>query len=230
MKACEIIVAEREAQLENCKAELVRKLKQAVPQEKAIGKVGDESLFQEYARVSRAEGVGDKDATDIVLQLLEDAAVPKTSGSKPKGKSDAQDLTEKRRQQIWEHRELTHEIRRITKELVGRVRSLRYFRVVRDLQKPEDNRPSVSCPACGRKALPIEEIAVLSSCGHMGCESCVKTYAADERCVYAAEDACRAAARELNVVQGDTLGVDDERDGKGKHYGAKLEKIVDLIK
>ena len=34
----------------------------------------------------------------------------------------------------------------------------------------------------------------------------------------------------LNVVRGDTLGVDDVRDGRGRHFGLKLERVVDLIK
>lgn len=52
-----------------------------------------------------------------------------------------------------------------------------------------------------------------------------------EECVFAASGACRSAARHLNVVKADTLGVDDaERDGLGKHFGAKLEGVVKLIK
>ena len=40
-----------------------------------------------------------------------------------------------------------------------------------------------------------------------------------------------AAARVLNIVKGGTLGVDDEaRDGRGKHFGKKLEMVIDLIK
>ncbi|KAI9440567.1 hypothetical protein H4582DRAFT_2110717 [Lactarius indigo] len=98
----------------------------------------------------------------------------------------------------------------LTKELVGRVRSLRYFTI---------------CPECGRERVPLEEIAVLSSCGHAGCYNDVKAAAENETCV------CKAAARVLNIVKGDTLGVDDyERDGKGKHFGMKLEKVIHLVR
>ncbi|ESK85170.1 dna repair protein rad8 [Moniliophthora roreri MCA 2997] len=35
----------------------------------------------------------------------------------------------------------------------------------------------------------------------------------------------------MNIVKAETLGVDDvERDGKGKHFGMKLEKVMHLIK
>ncbi|KZT11359.1 uncharacterized protein LAESUDRAFT_642051 [Laetiporus sulphureus 93-53] len=239
MKACEVIVRERCAQLDDCKTELEKMILEALKMEKKIGKMEIESLFREYVRVTRNEGVGDEDATEQTRTLLDQANVAaplrtitnKQVDARGKGKSKDDDLPESIKQLIWEHREKTHVIRRLTKELVGRVRSLRYFTAVRDLQKQADVAPVVSCPSCRRDQVPIEEVAVLSSCGHMGCIACVTEHAEREECVYAASGACKAAARVLNVVKGDTLGVDDEqRDGQGKHYGLKLEKVIYLVK
>jgi hypothetical protein len=230
MKACEVIVQERKSQLEDCRRDLLKKLKEAIEKEKEIGKRLDdepkESMFREYVRVSRTEGVGDVEGTQLVADLLESAGVgehrPSNTGRKMKDSE--------RKQTIWEHREQTHVIRRLTKELVGRVRSLRYFTIVRDLQKQRSEPPVVKCPVCGRERVPLEEIAVLSSCGHAGCYDDVKSAAETETCVYASSGQCKAAARVLNIVRGDTLGVDDyERDGKGKHFGMKLEKVIHLI-
>jgi hypothetical protein len=228
MKACEVIVKERKVQLEDCRNDLLKKLKQALDKEKEIGKRQDdepkESMFREYVRVCRTEGFGDEEGTKLVAELLDTAGVrehrPSNEGRKMK-----------RKETIWEHREQTHMIRRLTKELVGRVRSLRYFTIVRDLQKQRSEPPAISCPECGRDRVPLEEIAVLSSCGHAGCLNDVKTAAESETCVYARSGKCKAAARVLNIVKGDTLGVDDyEREGKGKHFGMKLEKVIDLIR
>lgn len=238
MKACEVIVQERKKQLEDCKKDLLKKLHSAVKMDKKIGRVPDESLFREYLRVTRTEGVGDKEATGAVLELLEEANAPATSAtskandsSKKGGKKDDIELSKATKELIWDHREETHEIRRVTKELVGRFRSLRYFTVVRDLQRQADKPQTASCPGCGRDEVPADEVAVLSSCGHVGCYACVMACAEREECVYAASGDCRAAARVLNVVKGETLGVDDfARDGRGRHYGRKLEMIVDLIK
>ncbi|TFK64107.1 hypothetical protein BDN72DRAFT_963450 [Pluteus cervinus] len=228
MKACDVIVEERQRQLDECKEELLKAIKEGSKREKALGNVGNESMFNEYIRVCRLEGVDDQDATKMVNELLDDAGI---GAAKPKPKAQDVSLSEKVKAAVWEHREKTHEIRRLTKELVGRVRSLRYFTVVRDLQKQGESPPVVSCPSCGRENLPIVEVAVLSSCGHMGCLECVKTCAEKEECVYAASNACKSAARVLNVVKAETLGVDDEeRDGRGKHFGMKLEKVVQLIK
>jgi hypothetical protein len=231
MKACEVIVKERKSQLEDCQNDLLKKLKEAVEKEKEIGKRLDdepkESMFREYVRVCRTEGVGDEDGTKLVAELLNTAGIgehrPSNSGRKMKDSE--------RKETIWGHREQTHVIRRLTKELVGRVRSLRYFTIVRDLQKQRSEPPAVSCPECGRERVPLEEIAVLSSCGHAGCYNDVKAAAESETCVYARSGRCKAAARVLNIVKGDTLGVDDyERDGKGKHFGMKLEKVIHLIR
>jgi hypothetical protein len=229
MKACDVIVKERQKQLDECKADLLKAIKDGAKREKSLGNTGSESMFVEWVRVSRGEeGIDDKEASDIVVALLDEAGV-----NAPKTKTKAQEvkLSEKVKEAAWEHREKTHEIRRLTKELVGRVRSLRYFSVVRDLQKNREEPPVVSCPGCGRENVPINEVAVLSSCGHMGCYDCVKACAEKEECVYAASGSCKSAARVLNVVKAETLGVDDEtRDNQKKHFGMKLEKVVDLIK
>jgi hypothetical protein len=254
MKACEIIVKDRKAQLDECRVDLLKNVLEALDMQKRIGKTGDESLFQEWLRVTRTEGVGDKDATQAVLEVLGEAgldvpvplktatntiptdkptpaekqAKPLKGKAKGKGKEKSQDITDL----IWEHREHAHDLRKLTKELVGRVRSLRYFTVVRDLQKQEQHEiPPVNCPECGRRELPIAEIGVLSSCGHMGCLPCVIASAEKEECVYHAKGECMAAARVLNIVKAETLGVDDAvRDGNGKHFGRKLEMVVELIK
>lgn len=240
MKACEVIVAEREKQLKECQEELSEHLKKARKEEIKIGPTGEESLFQEYVRVTYTEGVGDVDATDSIKRLFEKANIQKAHGGvtnqtaggasrpKAKGKGKADHLDEEQQNARWQHREHTHEIRRITKELVGRVRSLRFFRIVRDLQRQNEVPPVVKCPGCGQKNVPLKEIAVLSSCGHTGCKDCVMNSAGNDHCVYAD---CKAPARSLNVVMGETLGVDDvERDGRGRHFGKKLEQIIDLIK
>lgn len=239
MKACDVIVQERQKQLDDCKKDLLRSLQEGVKTEKQIGRTSDESMFQEYVRVCRTEGVGDKDASTDVNELLDEAGVaaPRIvngdgSKSKAKGKGkDEEKIPTKIKDLMWTHREKTHNIRRLTKELVGRVRSLRYFTVVRDIQKQGDAPPVIFCPACKRENLAVDEAAVLSSCGHMGCLECVKTCAEKEECVYAADGSCKSAARVLNVVKANTLGVDDiARDGKGKHFGMKLERVVRLIK
>lgn len=227
MKACDVIVEERQRQLDECKADLLKKIKTSAKTEKALGNVGAESTFNEWLRVTNGdEGVDDKDASEMIRQLIADAGV---TASKVKKYQEVQ-LTEKRKKEVFAHREDTHEIRRVAKELVGRVRSLRYFTVVRDLQKQRDAPPSISCPSCKREDILMSELAVLSSCGHTGCLTCVQECAVKEECVYAKSKECKSAARLMNIIKAETLGIDEEvRDGR-KHFGMKLESVVNLIK
>ncbi|KZT03843.1 uncharacterized protein LAESUDRAFT_761680 [Laetiporus sulphureus 93-53] len=178
-KTCEVIVWEQRAQLDSCKGELKKMIAEALEKEKMIGKVETESLFREYIRITRTSlrPLGDHE------QAARRARQSKSKGRRPAGECQAAHL---------EHREQTHEIRRVMKELVGRVRSLRYFTAVRDLQKQADVLPVVSCPLCGRDQVPIEEVVVFSPCGHTGCIACVTEHAEREECVYAASGACKA--------------------------------------
>ncbi|KAG6836770.1 hypothetical protein H0H93_003548 [Arthromyces matolae] len=231
MKACDVIVLERQKQLDECKADLLKAIKEGMKREQSIGATDKESMFIEWIRVSRGEeGIEDTEASQVVVGLLDEAGADETWVAKSKKVRDVK-WTESLKERVWEHREKTHEIRRIAKEHLGRVRSLRYFTVVRDLQKQREEPPIVNCPNCDRQSIPMGDVAILSSCGHMGCWNCVKSRAESEECVYAGKGGCKAAGRVLNIIKAETLGVDDPaRHGQGKHFGEKLERIVDLIK
>lgn len=173
-------------------------------------------------------GVGDLDAKTALHDILEDLGF---EDAKKKSSLDLDGESKKTKEARWAHREHSHVLKKLEKELVGRHRSLRYFTIVRDLQHGKDDNRKISCPGCDKKDLPLSDIAILSSCGHTGCHSCVMARAQEEECVCRQSDGCTAAARILNVVKADTLGVDDEdRDANVKHFGMKLEKVVALIK
>jgi hypothetical protein len=252
---CEAIVQERERQLEACKEELAETLPEMQGQHSLVLREQSENTtpFGEWVKVTREKGIGDEDATEILLELMEQAGCstgkgkasatqPALSGKKNKekkvktsGKSVPKPDTIADR--AWKLREDTHVLRKLVKELVARVRSHRFFVAVRDLQQDGAHEEPVDCASCGRKNLPWEEIALLSSCGHMGCEKCVREAASlgSEVCVLAYKrgadvGGCAAGARDHNVVNASSLGKDEPRDRDGKHFGKKLEEIMDLIK
>ncbi|KIY70594.1 hypothetical protein CYLTODRAFT_488004 [Cylindrobasidium torrendii FP15055 ss-10] len=231
LTACDIIVRERERQLEDCKKSLLKMLKTAAKEDRKLRQlVGKETIFQEYVRLARSgDGVEDMQATEFVRQFLDDADVEPVKKRKDATRKDeklSKDVTEK----LLDHNETAHEIRRITRELVGRCRSLRYFQVVRDLQKQRTTPPKVDCPRCKRKNLPIEDISVLSSCGHTGCTACVVECAKKDECVNRADGSCRSQARQASIVPAETLGVDELSRDKGRYFGMKLQRLVQLIK
>ena len=106
-----------------------------------------------------------------------------------------------------------------TRELVGRVRSLRFFRSVRDLQRLSAD-DDVSCAACAaalekgasakspKKRAPAPAHAkklsgVLSTCGHVGCLSCLKRNANLQEC---GVPGCECPARFSSVIDAESLG------------------------
>lgn len=127
----------------------------------------------------------------------------------------------------WALRELSHELRALAKELGGRIRSMRFFECVREFQR-EDIVVTRDCPSCGRKDVPLNELSILSSCGHVGCTPCVRAQAANELCIKHPHD-CKIGANLLFVVPAGILGKDKSADGQGRHWGQKLEDIIELI-
>ena len=143
----------------------------------------------------------------------------------PKLKVESETYSEWAKQRKFYAREWTHAIRRLEKEIVGRERSLRYFRAVRDLQKNKWVR--VVCPVTGKKLAPKDH-GVLSCCGHQGDLTIMRQRAALQRCVV--ED-CEAPVRATNVVERVDLGTDDQtgESEAGGTYGSKLKELVRAI-
>jgi hypothetical protein len=244
-KQCDVIVAERTKQLKECKEELRSVLLEAHLLQATIERGEEENHYERWLRITKTTGVGDGDAAAQICQLIETTTSvqppPKSNTLKPKtapkkrkkvesdeGDDDQDDVEQDKTNAdlVWDLREKTHRIRRLEKEFVGRVRSLRYFEGVRDLQKSKGVLPINVCPACSRNIESLTDISILSSCGHMGCHSCLYEAATDETC--AVED-CGVAAVTSSVIRASTLGEEDIDSANGRHFGTKLEEVMKLI-
>ncbi|KAH7106183.1 hypothetical protein BKA62DRAFT_689117 [Auriculariales sp. MPI-PUGE-AT-0066] len=239
MTTCERIVKGRKDQQDACETDLKDKLIEAFELQKRIGDGSGDEYLHNFRTQLTTTGFGDSEADAIARHWWQEVSgktLTASSKAKPsaakagKGKSAAKEKKEKKSSKkediVWELRELMHDIRRVIKELVGRVRSHRYFAAVRDVQAKGDEL-QIECPSCGT-TIGFEQVALLSSCGHMGCIKCVRDLADKEECVYHQAGKCNDAARVTNIVPATTLGKDDSVH-KGKHYGRKIEMIVDCI-
>ena len=54
--------------------------------------------------------------------------------------------------------------------------------------------------------------------------------AIEEKCIVNRRSECTALAQLLNIVPATSLGTDDEIKDAKRHFGKKLELVVDLIK
>ncbi|PRP86950.1 DNA repair protein rad8, partial [Planoprotostelium fungivorum] len=228
MKECEVIVQHRKKQLEACRKDVQRQLEKLLDMQKGL-KGESDTMFLEWQRVIKQEGVGDRDATTEVVRLMEKVGINMTK-IKPVPEKRVE-ISKEKNEKIYDVRQETHVLRSLVKELTARVRSLRFFTAVRDMQGQGKTKPVVDCPKCGTKSVELEEISLLSSCGHMSCHKCVTECAAQEICPHSLSGGCSCGARAYNIVKATTLGEDDvERDGKGRHFGRKLETVMDLIR
>jgi hypothetical protein len=245
-KQCDVIVEERTKQLRECKEELRLVLQEAQHLHRRVGKGDEESHYERWLRVSNTTGVGDSDATEQIRALIKEAenirvAVPKSATPKKvkpvkkrileddedeEGNGDDDDKPKTATDLAWDLREKTHRLRRLEKELVGRVRSLRYFEGVRDLQKSKGVLPIKTCPVCSFDIRSLEDISILSSCGHMTCHKCLSESAIEETCPI---QGCRVAAVLSSVIRASTLGEEDTDRAVGRHFGIKLEEVMKLI-
>ena len=115
------------------------------------------------------------------------------------------------------------------------MRSLRYFKWVRDLA---DSEKCITCDAfskprggkksictCANGKVEAKNAAVLSSCGHVGCLACMKACAAREECI---NGGCTVAVSSNDIVSAKGLISNQKQDG-GK-WGAKLTMVVQKVK
>lgn len=240
-EACEYISGDRTAQLEGCEKDLYRSINIAVGLHLHIRKKGsygandpERQHFREW--VNSVQGSkhnhGDSEAESRLVSVLErcgfvnDKWPIEVADKKAVIKIDKGEKTEDVK---WRLREQTHLLRRLSKELVARVRSLRFFEVVRKLQRNGDEAKLVlEGSACKHKPStdPKAEMAVLSCCGHVSCWDCMVTAAESQACPMS-KDNCQAAVRHTNIVKVKSLGIEGELSSG--RYGAKLQKLVDLI-
>ena len=131
---------------------------------------------------------------------------------------------------LWELREHTHGLRKLQKELVGRVRSLRFFQSVRDLQQAKLD-DSIKCGACGKKFAKSNR--VLSTCGHIKLSQLPQGDAENQECGVAD---CTCATRDTSVVTAVSLGTEgatskaQKTDGGVGVHGSKIIDVVSHIK
>ncbi|KAG5191770.1 hypothetical protein JKP88DRAFT_204605 [Tribonema minus] len=250
--ACEAIVALREGQRAECVAELKKVLAETYAMRAIVVKRLDKHYAQDKEEplnrwhaaleLTGDEGCGDADAAATLRKIAAEGKKLHAGGKKQAGgdgdggSGDEDGGAKKPKKKKLALREHVHTLRRLERELVGRERSLRYFRAVRDLQQGAPAARDICCPACARRPVPAADAAVLSCCGHVGCGACLAARADRQECPV---HGCNAPARAASVIAARVLGADDSVGGSsggasahraGGKYGSKLTAVIEKIR
>ncbi len=138
-------------------------------------------------------------------------------------------------------RDVTNTLRKSVVEYVARQRCLRFFHAIQVLQKfaktvRSDTEPTedIKCSAC-EACFDPGEVFVLSGCGHVACETCLDTHQRTnlnnislfEECLISG---CKAVNKSFQIIPVNDLMIEEAENRTGRHYGKKIEDIIDLIK
>ncbi|ABO95686.1 predicted protein [Ostreococcus lucimarinus CCE9901] len=233
LRTCQDIVNVRKTQQEDCLKEFGEAILKARAMLSQMSQMPDftpeDNPFIRWENGVQGEGIGDPTASELLKGVVK-AVEGEPSSTMDSGKSVSMKKTKTASldDKLWELREHTHGLRKLQKELVGRVRSLRFFQSVRDLQQAKMD-DSVKCEACSKKFAKSKS-GVLSTCGHIGCVTCLKVNAENQEC---GVKNCDCATRDTSVVTAVSLGTEASADSKSIKtdggVGVHGSKIIDIV-
>ncbi|KAI9793644.1 MAG: hypothetical protein M1816_007539 [Peltula sp. TS41687] len=252
VQACDIIVAERRGQYSDLVKDLRRSLRRAVLLKDELPTKRDRH-YEWWVESVPKNIIGDLNATGYLRQLI-DNATKKYEGRGRRGPTKAQqgkgELNAKEKeyetdegpaeivdstltsepQKLQALRDLAGHLRRLATELASRTRSLRFFEVVRELQRApsggEISKAAKTCSKC-KTEVALDSLSVMGMCGHTACANCLIQHQKDTECIAIG---CNAQAVAWSVLKATELGDEDRETSVGRHYGRKLEAVVKLIK
>jgi hypothetical protein len=122
-------------------------------------------------------------------------------------------------------------IRGLIREYVGRMRSLRYFQSIRRLQLAQTKNTGTgksNCHKCAHE-VDVSQLRLVGSCGHVGCASCIASAIKSGHGDTCLVSGCECPALLSTANKATELGEEDTETRTGKHYGKKLESLIQLI-
>lgn len=115
------------------------------------------------------------------------------------------------------------QLRRDTKELVSRLRSLQFMYAASRLVDSINEAEKVVCGKCS-SARSLEDLLINVSCGHITCRGCIDAEEYVDHCLHMP---CDTPSERHRLLTTEELVGSNQAESK---YGAKLDAIIHLIK
>ncbi|KAF3939398.1 hypothetical protein ABW19_dt0209882 [Dactylella cylindrospora] len=248
--ACGFVVQERRKQLEETRIELQKNLRDTMLLCKRFKHdyISKHDLsYRKDLDDKQKTTLGDEEATAVYQKLIQDAKHwAAANANKPKvipsimsepefstpKKKEGLDSDEESGQKVEEKagpdtmvllRTIQLRLSKLTKELAGRCRSLRFFETVLSIHA--DRAKFNSC-RCGPKNVTFEDIMVSSSCGHVACKDCMSNGTTVQGQCPEYSNGCHVQFSTSSLISASALSASSDALTK---FGAKLDALVELI-
>lgn len=249
IEACEFIVGERTRQRDEVLEQLERELEVTKQQHFKLllernYRDPDNQAPVKFVKNVESYAWGDEDCQPKLISMLKRLEFTREGLSLRRAREVAGKFFKAKKADKnldWEEevkvRNMAHLLQRLRNELWSREQSLRYFIMVRDVQKARslsskvpDSKldsgivcPGDKCELDGR-TMTMEQLCLMSVCGHGACHKCMLTNAYVGKCC---TPGCHGASKPTSIVRASTLGDDEEQT---TFYGMKLAQVATLIK
>ncbi|ORY13595.1 hypothetical protein BCR34DRAFT_648635 [Clohesyomyces aquaticus] len=183
--------------------------------------------FKDYATTDHE--LGDGETSDRLSQLLAQAFQKARRG--PKTLREVDDLSGE--PLTKELKNLMSKLRELARELVLSIRSQRFIEAIKNLtpallsSETQGHNHKCSATRCPKNS-SLDQLRLITECGHIACESCLTSRDSEETCVYSA---CNSIISTGDLIKVTDLGKPAKRHaGNSQGFGNKLKTVVQLIK
>ncbi|KAF2267412.1 hypothetical protein CC78DRAFT_512061 [Lojkania enalia] len=214
----DVLMQKREQQLRDTKVEILSILADAETHQKR-SKTAETHYASFKQDVKFLSVVGDKDAGSILADLVRDLEMEQI----PRKKATDSNAAEMLKAQ-------TSTLRSLARELLLRIRSYRFIESVKELSQEfsgvqVSRARKCSLPDCAGNIPSLSQLYLISHCGHIACQACLRERKDGEGCIHAD---CDVSVQPSNLIKVSELDL-GRKEPEYNSYGNKLHAICKLI-
>jgi len=126
-------------------------------------------------------------------------------------------------------RDFVDDLEKFYAEAVSRYRSLRLLKQAQLIQQDASlgAESSISCDSCPQRNIPLNDLRILSFCGHIICNTCFPNNKEDEGGCPSTE--CGASYASSQIIRASDFRHMDSGNDSGEYLGAKLKKLIKFL-
>lgn len=211
------MISTREEQLDEHRQIFLARLGEAAVMKQLCGQ--EDTHYQEWRDLVKRNKYGDHDASKEMLGMICDAEQSLT----PPDGNNARKATTRDVEKLREKKDLLNEL---ALQYVGRMRMCRFLHLLREVQQWSNTSQGRQAACCREPVNRVEDLCVLTVCGHPICKKCLSLPGRPDTCGY---KGCNGPALEYHAIDTADL-INRATTVPGPiHYGTKIADLVKLV-